>query len=41
MRKIWKILSNLILTMLIFAWVGLLVIIATLVEPMWDNKKPK
>lgn len=39
MRTIWKKITNLILTLLLLIWVGLLVVIATFVEPMWDKKK--
>lgn len=41
MRKIWKMIVNLFLTLIVFIWVGLLVVIATFVEPMWDKNKPK
>lgn len=39
MRKIWNEIVNLLMTLLVLAWVGLLVIIDTFVEPMWDRKK--
>lgn len=41
MRKIWNTIGNLILTLLLLVWVGLLVIIATFVEPMWEKKNRK
>ncbi len=37
MRTIWKKIASLLLTILLLLWVGLLVVIATFVEPMWDK----
>lgn len=39
MRTIWKKIASLLLTILLLLWVGLLVVIATFVEPMWDKNR--
>lgn len=39
MRAIWKKIANLMLALLLLLLVGLLVVIATFVEPMWDKNK--